>query len=98
MDRIQFVGYAFQIEMKYKAYLQKFKILNISNKNAGKVEKVRFGRPYPVLKPKCTVLFNSGETATGVVNTRSVFLRIIDPDTGFTRRSQESQATCWTMS
>jgi len=32
-------------------YLQKFKILNISNLNAGKAVKVRFGRPYPVLKP-----------------------------------------------
>jgi len=70
-------------------YLQKFKILNISNLRAGKVEKVRFGRPYPVLKPKCTVLFNSGETATGVVNTRSVFLRIIDPDTGFTLETRK---------
>ena len=63
-------------------YLQKFKILNISNKDA-KVEKVRFGRSYPVLKPKCKVLFNSGETATGVVGTRTVLLKIIDPDTGF---------------
>lgn len=63
-------------------YLKKFKILNISNKGA-EVKKVRFGRPYPVLKPKCKVLFNSGETATGVVGTRAVFLRIIDPDTGF---------------
>ncbi|RFN59393.1 polyprenol monophosphomannose synthase [Marixanthomonas ophiurae] len=26
LDKIQFVGYAFQIEMKYKAYLAKFKI------------------------------------------------------------------------
>ena len=63
-------------------YLKKFKILNISNKDA-EVKKVRFGRPYPVLKPKCKVLFNSGETATGVVGTRVVYLKIIDPDTGF---------------
>ena len=54
-------------------YLQKFKILNISNMGAG-IEKVRFGAPYPVLKPKCTVVFNSGETATGIVEyTRRVF-------------------------
>jgi hypothetical protein len=63
-------------------YLKKFKILNVSNKGA-EVKKVRFGLPYPVLKPKCKVLFNSGETATGVVGTRAVFLRIIEPDTGF---------------
>ena len=44
---------------------------------------MRFGLPYPVLKPKCKVLFNSGETATGVLGTRSVYLKIIDPDTGF---------------
>ena len=69
-------------------YLQKFKILNVSNKGA-KVEKVRFGRPYPVLKPKCKVLFNSSETATGVVGTRSVFLKIIDPDTGFVQETKK---------
>ncbi len=29
LDKIQFVGYAFQIEMKYKAYLSKFKIIEV---------------------------------------------------------------------
>ncbi len=29
LDRIKFVGYAFQIEMKFKAYLRKFKIVEI---------------------------------------------------------------------
>ncbi|MBR9846806.1 MAG: polyprenol monophosphomannose synthase [Algicola sp.] len=29
LDRIKFVGYAFQIEMKFKAYLQKFKIVEV---------------------------------------------------------------------
>jgi len=29
LDRIQFVGYAFQIEMKFKAYLHKFKIVEV---------------------------------------------------------------------
>ena len=29
LDKIQFVGYAFQIEMKFKAYLKKFKIVEI---------------------------------------------------------------------
>ncbi|ATA92248.1 dolichyl-phosphate beta-D-mannosyltransferase [Capnocytophaga canimorsus] len=29
LDKIQFVGYAFQIEMKYKAYLKKYKIVEI---------------------------------------------------------------------
>jgi hypothetical protein len=63
-------------------YLKKFKILNISNMAAG-IEKVRFGAPYPVMKPRCTVVFNSGETATGIVNTRAVYLKILEPDTGF---------------
>jgi hypothetical protein len=69
-------------------YLKKFKILNISNKEA-EVKKVRIGLPYPVLKPKCKVLFNSGETANGVLGTRSVFLTIIDPDTGFTLETKK---------
>jgi hypothetical protein len=67
---------------KSEEYLQKFKILNISNQGAG-IEKVRFGAPYPVLKPKCAVVFNSGETATGIVNTRAVYLKIVERETGF---------------
>ncbi|MBT8289036.1 MAG: polyprenol monophosphomannose synthase, partial [Bacteroidia bacterium] len=29
LDEIKFIGYAFQIEMKFKAYLKKFKIIEI---------------------------------------------------------------------
>ncbi|MBT8358409.1 MAG: polyprenol monophosphomannose synthase, partial [Deltaproteobacteria bacterium] len=29
-DRVKFVGYAFQIEMKFRSYLKKFKIEEIS--------------------------------------------------------------------
>lgn len=29
LDRIKFIGYAFQIEMKFKAYLKKFKIVEV---------------------------------------------------------------------
>ena len=29
LEKIQFVGYAFQIEMKFKAYLHKFKISEV---------------------------------------------------------------------
>jgi dolichol-phosphate mannosyltransferase len=29
LDKIQFVGYAFQIEMKFKAYLRKFRITEV---------------------------------------------------------------------
>jgi dolichol-phosphate mannosyltransferase len=29
LDAIKFVGYAFQIEMKFKAYLKKFKIIEV---------------------------------------------------------------------
>ena len=29
LDEIQFIGYAFQIEMKYKAYLSKFRIKEV---------------------------------------------------------------------
>jgi dolichol-phosphate mannosyltransferase len=29
LEKIQFVGYAFQIEMKFKAYLHKFKITEV---------------------------------------------------------------------
>jgi dolichol-phosphate mannosyltransferase len=29
LDKIRFVGYAFQIEMKYKAYIKKFAIVEV---------------------------------------------------------------------
>jgi hypothetical protein len=73
-------------EMKFAPlsakYLKKFKILNVSFRDAG-TKKVRFGLPYPVIKPKCTVTFNSGEVVTGVLATRVVYLTKVDPDTGF---------------
>ena len=69
-------------------YLKKYKILNISNKDAG-IEKVRFGEPYPVLKPKCTVVFNSGETVTGIVDTRVMYARLVEPDTGFVTETKK---------
>ena len=70
-------------------YLQKFKMLNVGFRDdvdaAGKstTKKVRVGLPYPVIKPKCTVVFNSGEVVTGILNTRVVYLTTVDPDTGF---------------
>jgi dolichol-phosphate mannosyltransferase len=30
LDAVKFIGYAFQIEMKYRAYLKKFKIEEVS--------------------------------------------------------------------
>ena len=72
-----------------EAYLKKFRILNVSFQDEvdedGKslVKKVRVGLPYPVIKPKCTVVFNSGEVVTGVLNTRVVYLTTVDSDTGF---------------
>jgi len=62
-------------------YLKQFKMLNVSNIDEG-AKKVRYGMPYPVLKPKCTVVFNSGETEVGIIGTRVAYLIMIDPDTG----------------
>ena len=62
-------------------YLKKFKMLNVSNMEAG-AKKVRVGKAYPVLKTKCTVAFNSGETELGIIGTRVVYLRVMDPETG----------------
>jgi hypothetical protein len=70
-------------------YLKKFKILNVSfidevdENGKNMVKKVRVGQPYPVIKPKCTVVFNSGEVVTGILATRVVYLTTVDPDTGF---------------
>ena len=70
-------------------YLKKFKILNVSfiaevdEDGKSLVKKVRVGLPYPVIKPKCTVVFNSGEVVTGLLATRVVYLTTVNPDTGF---------------
>ena len=78
-----------------EAYLKKFKMLNVSfldevdEDGKSLVKKVRVGQPYPVIKPKCTVVFNSGEVVTGVLNTRVVYLTTMDPDTGFTIKTSK---------
>jgi dolichol-phosphate mannosyltransferase len=66
LDKIQFVGYAFQIEMKYKAYLSKFKIKEVpviftdrtkgeSKMSSGIISEAIFG----VIAMRLKSLFNS---------------------------------------
>ncbi|WP_299435084.1 polyprenol monophosphomannose synthase [uncultured Aquimarina sp.] len=68
LDKIKFVGYAFQIEMKFKAYLLKFKIKEVpvvftdrtrgtSKMSKGIISEAVFG----VLRMKLKSLFNSYE-------------------------------------
>lgn len=68
LDKIRFVGYAFQIEMKFKAYLSKFKIVEIpvvftdrtrgdSKMSAGIISEAVFG----VISMKVRSLFKSYE-------------------------------------
>lgn len=68
LDKIQFVGYAFQIEMKFKAYLSKFKIIEVpviftdrtrgeSKMSGGIISEAVFG----VLSMKIKSLFNRYE-------------------------------------
>ncbi|MHA7056568.1 polyprenol monophosphomannose synthase [Aquimarina sp. M1] len=68
LDKIKFVGYAFQIEMKFKAYLLKFKIIEVpvvftdrtrgtSKMSKGIISEAVFG----VLRMKLKSLFNSYE-------------------------------------
>lgn len=68
LDKIKFVGYAFQIEMKFKAYLSKFKIKEVpvvftdrtrgtSKMSKGIISEAIFG----VLRMKLKSLFNSYE-------------------------------------
>lgn len=65
LDRIQFVGYAFQIEMKFKAYISKFKIVEVpviftdrtrgeSKMSSGIISEAIFG----VISMKLKSLFN----------------------------------------
>lgn len=68
LDKIQFVGYAFQIEMKFKAYLSKFKIVEVpvvftdrtkgeSKMSAGIISEAIFG----VISMKLKSLFKTYE-------------------------------------
>ncbi|TYA53013.1 polyprenol monophosphomannose synthase [Formosa maritima] len=65
LDKIEFIGYAFQIEMKFKAYLKKFKIVEIpviftdrkkgkSKMSGGIISEAIFG----VIKMKFKSFFN----------------------------------------
>jgi len=65
LDKIEFIGYAFQIEMKFKAYLNKFKIVEIpviftdrkkgkSKMSGGIISEAIFG----VIKMKIKSFFN----------------------------------------
>ncbi len=65
LDKIQFIGYAFQIEMKFKAYLSKFKIVEVpvvftdrtkgeSKMSSGIISEAIFG----VIKMKFKSLFS----------------------------------------
>lgn len=66
LDKIEFVGYAFQIEMKFKAYLKKFQIVEVpviftdrkkgkSKMSGGIISEAIFG----VIKMKLKSFFNS---------------------------------------
>lgn len=68
LDKIQFVGYAFQIEMKFKSYLSKFKLIEVpviftdrtrgeSKMSGGIISEAVFG----VLSMKIKSLFNRYE-------------------------------------
>lgn len=67
LDKIQFVGYAFQIEMKFKSYLKNFKITEVpviftdrtkgtSKMSSGIISEAVFG----VINMKMKSLFNKG--------------------------------------
>ncbi|SFS35733.1 dolichol-phosphate mannosyltransferase [Zhouia amylolytica] len=64
LDKIQFVGYAFQIEMKFKAHLQKFKLIEVPIvftdrvKGTSKMDgKIIYEAIWGVLKMKFNSLF-----------------------------------------
>ena len=68
LNKIQFVGYAFQIEMKFKAYLKKFKITEVPivftdrTKGTSKMDKKIISEAvFGVLAMKLKSLFNSYE-------------------------------------
>ena len=68
LNKIQFEGYAFQIEMKFKAYLQKFTITEIPiiftdrTKGTSKMDKKIISEAFfGVLTMKMKSLFNSYE-------------------------------------
>ena len=55
----------------------------------GTATKIYEGDPYPILEPRCTVLFNSGEKRTGVLHSTVLYLKQRDPDTGITIKNRK---------
>jgi hypothetical protein len=55
----------------------------------GTATKIYEGDPYPILEPKCTVLFNSGQKRSGILHSTVIYLKEKDPDTGITLRNRK---------
>ena len=55
----------------------------------GTATKIYEGEPYPIREPKCTVVFNSGETRTGILHSTVLYLQEKDPGTGVTVRNRK---------
>ncbi len=48
----------------------------------GTARKIYEKTPYPIIEPKCTVVFNSGEERTGILHSTVIYLKQKDPETG----------------
>jgi len=55
----------------------------------GTARKIYEGDPYPILEPKCTVVFNSGEKRSGILHSTVIYLKEKDPDTGITLKNRK---------
>ncbi len=55
----------------------------------GSATKIYEKLAFPVREPQCTVVFNSGETRTGILHSTVLYLKEKDPDTGITVRNRK---------
>ena len=55
----------------------------------GTATKVYEKTPYPILEPKCTVVFTSGEKRAGILHSTVIYIKEKDPDTGITIRNRK---------
>ena len=55
----------------------------------GTATKIYEKDPFPIREPKCTVVFNSSETRTGILHSTVLYLQEKDPDTGLTVKNRK---------
>jgi len=74
-------------EMTFKPYRESYE-RKFTISDADIARPVYHGEPYPVRELQCSVLFNNGETRSGILRSTAMYLKEKNPNTGMTVRNR----------